>query len=334
MRVMMKLSEIRRLVDSLDADRRSPVADAVAAHWGYPPGAARFRRSSANHVFALTGQTGEVDAFLRFASSAHRPRSRVAKVVAFMDALAVHGVSVVRPIASGVGRRVETVETEIGTVHAMVVTAAAGVEIEVDALTTAGAHAWGRALAELHDAGGDAGAAVGLTSALAVLAEGLNRLDGDRALAAALAELIGRLDNLPIEHVGFGVTHGDFELDNLIWAGDQPTALDFDEAARSWFVADIGYAVRDLGPVPAQTPVGTEAPMFGAFLAGYRQCRALPERDLGNLPLFAAMRAAVDFIRLRAVLDAGTEPRSTDLIHGGHWLSDAMPLLILIVVGG
>ena len=96
--------------------------------------------------------------------------------------------------------------------------------------------------------------------------------------------------------------HGDFELDNLGWIGGSAVAYDFDEAARSWFVADIACAVRDLALLPARTPRSSEVELFAAFLNGYRQVRPLPEADLSHMPLFTAAHAACSTVRARLAL--------------------------------
>lgn len=74
---MLLLSEIARLSDTVDADWRSPVADAVAAAWGFPPGAARYWRSSASHEagWVHTGRHFVYDE-TRTGAVAHHPAGR------------------------------------------------------------------------------------------------------------------------------------------------------------------------------------------------------------------------------------------------------------------
>jgi len=302
---MMRLSQIASLVGSLDGEGRSPIADALAARWGYV--SARFRRSSASHVFALAEADGEVTAFLRFAPDTHRTADQLARIAAFVDALVEHGAPAARTLRSRAGHWVETIDTEIGVMHATVTTAATGEQIDTAALTVVRAHAWGQALARTHQAATPYGGSA-LPAAIDRLTDAMAGAGADRPLASALGVLLDRLSRLPTDSQRFGITHGDFELDNLAWIGDRPSAFDFDEAARSWYVADIGYAVRDLAPVPARTPTAGEAPLFGALLAGYRQVRPLPEADLYDLPLFATLHAATDLLRLRPAVDAGASP--------------------------
>ena len=114
--------------------------------------------------------------------------------------------------------------------------------------------------------------------------------------------IVRRLKGLARTPETFGVVHGDFELDNLCWEEGRAVAFDFDGAERSWFVADVVYAIRDLQPAPPGNPRPGEAELFGAFLRGYRREHPLAEADLALLPLFAAAHAARSAARLRTAL--------------------------------
>lgn len=332
---MLPLSKINELVGSVDADRSSPVADAVAAAWGHAPGAARFVRSSATHVFAVGAvavgavAVGADDAvaadgpcaYLRFAPATHR--GPMTGVAALMRQLSDDGLPVVAPIPSNDGDLVTIVPTPLGAMHAMAVAPAAGSVIDAGDLTERRARTWGAALATVHHGHSVSPASLAtlparfdqLTPAAERCFDPARRPAGDPAgdsfagdppLSAAVRELTGRLAALPRHPGSFGLVHGDFELDNLAWHGDTVTAFDFDDAARSWFVADIAKAVIDLAPVPARTPRPGEAPLFAAFLAGYRDVGPLDDADLAHLPLFTALNAAVTLARLSTALDAGT----------------------------
>jgi Ser/Thr protein kinase RdoA (MazF antagonist) len=304
---MMPLAQIHRLARTVDDAGRSPVADTVAAAWGYPPGAARLRRSSASHVFVVpTTPTGRV--YLRFVPATHTPRARVTAVAQLMATLSSRGLAVVPLVPARSGALVETVSTALGDVHATVVEAAPGEQIDVDALTTPRAAHWGAALARLHRDGNDTGAR--LPGPFPELPRVATAFPDDPALVSATDRIIRGLDALPRDPDRFGTVHGDFELDNLSWATDAGTdtdtvvAYDFDEAAHSWYLADIAYAVRDLTPT---TPAGTSSPgsteLFTAFLTAYRQIRPLPPHDLAHLPLFTAAHAACSAVRAWSAID-------------------------------
>jgi Ser/Thr protein kinase RdoA (MazF antagonist) len=287
---MMSVTAIHRLVQTVDDQRRSPISDAVAAAWAYPPGAARHWRSSASHVF-MVERTPVGRAYLRFVPAAHRQRDELLRVAQVMHDLGVRGVAVALPVPSRSDALVETVPTELGDMHAMVVREASGEQLEVAALTADRTMAWGTALARLHCYDGDAGRR--LPEPFGELPNVAEALPEDPELIAAAARITRRLDDLPRDRARFGFVHGDFELDNLCWNGSHAVAYDFDEAARSWFVADIAAAVRDLG-----------AAALDAFVAGYRQVSPLPDGDLALLPLFSAAHAACSVVRVRSALDA------------------------------
>jgi Ser/Thr protein kinase RdoA (MazF antagonist) len=119
----------------------------------------------------------------------------------------------------------------------------------------------------------------------------------DPELGHAAARVWGALGGLPRDSRVFGVVHGDFELDNLAWVGDRATAFDFDEAARGWFIADIGSALRDLGGAAFEQSTGR------AFLAGYCAVRQISDAEIGWLPLFGVAQNIGLLIRLRRALD-------------------------------
>jgi Ser/Thr protein kinase RdoA (MazF antagonist) len=300
--MMMRLAEIHRLTRTADDAGRSPVADVVAAAWGVPPGTATRWRSSASHVFVIP-QSPAGRAYLRLIPADHRPYGDVLTVARLMRTLGDRGLAVAQPVPATSGALVETVPTPLGTYHAMVVKAAPGGQIDVDGLTPTRASQWGQALARLHR--DDCGTGVALPAPFLELARVAEVFPDDPSLVVAADSLAQRLTALPRDDGRFGTVHGDFELDNLCWDGDAVVAYDFDEAARSWFVADIAYAVRDLAPVPARTPRPGEADLFAAFLAGYRSEHPLPEPDLAHLPLFAAAQATCSAVRAQVALDAG-----------------------------
>jgi Ser/Thr protein kinase RdoA (MazF antagonist) len=157
----------------------------------------------------------------------------------------------------------------------------------------------------VHD--GAAGIDVDLPDAFAELAEVPDRFAADPALVKAAARLADRLARLPRDRSRFGVVHGDFELDNLAWDAGRATAFDFDEAALSWYAADIAYALRDLTGLDGE-PDPSRQHLVHAFVAGYRGVRAFDDSDLANLRLFAGAHAACSAVRIARALEwSGTD---------------------------
>lgn len=299
---MMQLTEIRRLQQTVADSRVSPVADQVAAHWGCPAGTVKWWRSSASHVFVLSQDGGR--RFLRFVPDAYRGPAGVAAVAQLMARLSRGGSAVVRPVAAESGALTVTVPTAIGVMHAMMVEAAPGDEVDIAGLTEPRARCWGRALARLHREAAGLGTELGtgLEESFAGLPSLARLFAGDPALVEATLTLAGWMGRLPRDRSRWGVVHGDFELDNLAWVGHRPVAYDFDEAAVSWFAADIASAVRDLAD-PTGHAAGEHRARFDAFIAGYRSLRPLDDQDLGRLPLFAGLQAAACLARITRALD-------------------------------
>jgi Ser/Thr protein kinase RdoA (MazF antagonist) len=105
----------------------------------------------------------------------------------------------------------------------------------------------------------------------------------------------------------------DFELDNLAWTDDASIAYDFDDAGRSWYVADIAQALRDLLPNPV---VRADTPTVTAFLTGYRSVGDLPDAEVARLAMFSAAHAAAWLIRLPTVLASDPSPNDPPWLVG------------------
>jgi Ser/Thr protein kinase RdoA (MazF antagonist) len=294
---MMPLTEIDRLKQTVSEAWDSPIADDVAAQWGYPAGTAKWWRSSASHVFVLP-ENGR-RRYLRFVPDSYRGPKSLAAVAELMARLSDGGSAVVRPVAARSGALTVTVPTGLGAVHAMVVEPAPGADLDVGELTASQAWQWGRALARLHrDA---AGFAAGLPESFGELPSVGALFADDAELVEATARLADVMRELPRCRDRWGVVHGDFELDNMAWEADGPIAYDFDEAALSWYAADIAYAVRDLTDHTGR-PAPVHRARFDAFLDGYRSVRPFDDEDLGHLPLFAGLHAAASLVRITRAL--------------------------------
>ncbi|WP_309107469.1 phosphotransferase [Arthrobacter sp.] len=329
---MLPLSEIKSLNSTVDEAWRSPVADAVAAAWGLPPGAALYLRSSAAHVFIVPAKTtAQETIFLRFVPARVRPEQALLRPARLLTALSSAGHPVVSAVLSEAGRLVETLATPAGSVHAAAVTAARGEEREPETLTEDQSWAWGAALARFHmDAAphrgifldpGIAGKAdtqpALATSPFATLAS----LNVDPRLARAAETLAADWAALPGLPAQKGVLHGDFELDNLRWEGDAVSIFDLDEARIGRFAEDIASALRDIVGQDCDNP--TYPALFASFLDGYASVRTLNEDEVALLPICMASNAARDLLQRTGVLDV--EPAAGD---SPPWLPDLRSSLV------
>ena len=120
--------------------------------------------------------------------------------------------------------------------------------------------------------------------------------------AACADELAG----LPVTPAVYGILHGDPEPDNVVWSEGGPVLIDLDDVRRGWFAADIAFALRAWGP-PAGAP-DLVAPVPAAFLAGYREVRAVSDEELSWLPALARAAAAETLRELAPLLAPRADP--------------------------
>lgn len=290
---MMKLSLMAAFFDLADdEDRYSPVADEIAARWVESDAEVVHRRSSANFVFSVAAAKAY---FLRFNRESERTVSFIEAELDCVEYLAEQGVRVARPVVAKAGACVERVETELGVFHAVLFEALPGEHRDLDDLDEVAFARWGRALGELHAASLD------LEADRPTWAEqlaGIRRIipvDEESALSE-LTYIENWLDHLDSDPDEFGLIHFDFEMDNLLWQGDEIGIIDFDDCAYYPFAADIALALRDLcDDKVAQLDLADER--LQTFVAGYREAKPLSEAALRQLPLFIRLSNLVSFAR-------------------------------------
>lgn len=301
---MMRMSTLLSVDRLIEDGGLNPIADQVAAPWSPSPGSVRFFRSSANFVYQV--RVGERPAYLRFASGHERHRTELEREVAIVQALAAAGVAVSPPLRAGSGRYVESIRTDLGPFHAAVFTALEGEVYEADELSTDACRQWGQSLARLH------GEMRELPSALEVsVPTWRDRLDAckptvarDPLISKELADVTAELAGLPEEPDTFGIIHGDYQPDNLVWGPGRIGVVDFGDASRHWYAADIAIAVADLGE-----PDGIlENTRTQAFLAGYRAVREVRQEEIGRIPTFLRLHRVLLHVGLIRTLDLPAGP--------------------------
>jgi Ser/Thr protein kinase RdoA (MazF antagonist) len=178
-----------------------------------------------------------------------------------------------------------------GYVAAMFI-AVGGRQVDEESLTPELARTWGRALAGLHDVASRLDPTPAIPSWLDTVTEAAGSL--------SRPEIVGELRRLPTSDALVGVVHGDPELDNVIWgANGEPVFVDVDDVSRSWFAADVCFALRDF----------EGSPLTDEFVAGYREARPLTDEELSWLPLFRRAHGLVTLAGLERIL---AEPVADD----------------------
>ncbi len=297
---MMKLSTMLKVDSTVDTRRQSRIAEHILTYWEHDQGSAQFFRSSTNFVYVF--RKGGARCFLRFAASTERTEAAIAAEMALLGFLDSLGMTVTTPIASNNGRCMETVETDLGTFHAVVFAQLPGSQLEIEELSIAQFEAWGATLGRLHasthmyqDPGSSARGTWRdhLTQAQMYLPK------DEPGVQAEFDHLTAFVAALPVTATNYGLIHGDFELDNLFWQDETPAMLDFDDCSYSWYVADVACALKDL----FRTGVDLRHPSFRAFIRGYREHASLDEELLSHLSTFMRLVYLIQYAKLLRAMD-------------------------------
>ena len=290
---MLPVSELVSVARTVAEDGSSPLAARAAQDWGYDR--VRFLRSSANHVF-LCAAVGRDPAVLRFRPDGAGARARARSVAELATQVAAAGAPVTPAIASVRGELTTRFTSDRVGYVASLFRAVSGNTVDAEELTPAAARSWGRGLALLHELSTRLADRPDLPRWLEILNKA-GELMREHELRVAASTVIGALARLPNSAGLFGVVHGDPELDNVIWVRDgTPVFVDLDDAAWSWFAADVCFALRDFA-TPAAAPDLAAEPV-ASFLAGYREQRTLTDAELEALPLFARAHALITLAQL------------------------------------
>ncbi len=305
---MMKLSTMRALTDTLNDQWESAIADQILSRWEHDKGTAKYLRASANFQFIFQ-KAGE-RYFLRFNHATERSIDRIRAEADYINHLSSEGLVVAKPVLSITGNLVESVPTSQGVFHAVVFEGLAGTQFEIEELTPEIFTRWGKTLGELHKAsqGYQVAGRPSWKDHLALVSEYLPATE--QTAQSVSSELQEQLARLPISESNYGIIHFDFELDNIVWNGDEVGIVDFDDSAYYWFAADIAFALRDLfNDNPEKVDLRNES--FQSFLAGYRLAREITQEDLELIPMFLGLHNLITFAKLHRTLgidEAHDEP--------------------------
>lgn len=298
---MMDVQRMRHIVDDVERGVLPGVARAATALWCGQECASTlaYVRSSANHLFRFVHE-GE-PRFLRLAHAAERHPSALAAELDFVRHVAGGGLAVARPVASIHGLLIEEVAGEGQRYSAMVFEGLHGNQPEMDDLDEAGYRAWGRALAQVHRASQTFSPHPARPALRDEICAALRTLPPDETAAArVLAAGLQWLESLPLTDQEYGLLHGDFELDNLVWDGPRVQALDFDDAIYAWYAVDFAAALQDVwyaGDGDDASRAQRER-RIAWFTEGYASLRPLPGGLREAMPRLLTLLLAMKTARL------------------------------------
>jgi len=320
--VMMKLSTMRRVVDTLDQNWASPIAENILKNWKHDPNSAIYFRASANFVFRFT-RDGK-NHFLRFNSLAERKREEIEGEIELLEFLNQQGSNIVKPVLSLNNRFIEEYATGEDTYLAVVFEALEGKRYEIEELKNEQFFLWGKALGKLHHQLDKAPDSIkrkrkNWKTHLSFIREQVNP-----ANTSACREL-ERLEKWAEEnHAPEGLIHFDFELDNVHWHDKALNILDFDDSAVYWYGADIAFALRDLfgeGIDNEHTSltgdgIDMENPSFRRFMEGYSSQFRIDPNLYRDLPVFIRFHNLFFYARLSRSIDIVIDEDTPDWLSG------------------
>lgn len=244
---MMNLSMMQKVVETVNEEWKSPLAENILERWGYDEGQVFYFRASANFLFVFKREG--VHYFLRFSDASEKNLALLEAEMEILEYLREQPVKVALPVKSQNDRLIETVETELGTFYAVVFEALPGKQIEIEELELEQFFKWGSALGKLHEVFKRMPEQYRLNreSWRDQLTFVQNLLPVEETAARdELNEIFNWAESLEVTNDHFGLIHFDFELDNQRWEDGQIGMLDFDDCVNHWYAADIAFALRDL----------------------------------------------------------------------------------------
>ena len=261
---MMKLSTMFKVFETVDSEWRSPLAEKILEKWGYDEGSVYCLRASANFIFIFKKEGTTY--YLRFNHACERELEFIEaelKIVQYLGGF----LTVAQPVKSLNGKYVEVVETELGIFYGVVFEALEGQHYEIGELTNEQTYLWGKSLGKLH------ACLKTLPKQYRIyrpswrdhLMKAKELLPpNEEAAHREWEQIVKWADGLNVTEENFGFIHYDFELDNVLFKNNAIGILDFDDCSNYWYVADIVYALRDVGDF------NTDSPIIKTFIEGYK----------------------------------------------------------------
>lgn len=295
---MMKLSTMKKVFETVDSDWRSPLAEEILKRWGYDEGSVFCLRASANFIFIFK-RNGELF-FLRFNDLHEKEIEAIEAELEIVQYLAKNSLNVAQPVLSLNKKYIEVVETEWGVFYSVVFEALRGDHYDIEELTDKQTFVWGQTLGELHKVLKEMPdqflkSRPSWRDQLKMAKEIIPQ--SEKSAHRELERIQSWAEGLSRTKENFGLTHYDFELDNILFENSQTGILDFDDCASHWYIADIIHALRDAGKFDINCPV------IKKFIEGYKSITELDTNILMEASKFERMHKLISFAKLIRSID-------------------------------
>jgi Ser/Thr protein kinase RdoA (MazF antagonist) len=300
----------------LDRDSLPALA---APLWDADPDSFEFVWSGANMVFRFAHPRAGT-CYLRVTHPKVRRRVEVESALDFHAHVARAGASVCTPVPSARGAAFEELRQGEEQFMASAVSEAPGRPLGPEDRAPEVVRALGRSIGELHRAQQSyaPSAERWFWDWRRIWSEVERRLDRGDPLASAEFDRVDAWARRLSESQDFGMTHGDYNLGNVLWDGQRVWTIDFDEPLQCWYAADLARPFRDY----AALPLGERRAILANLVEGYRSVRPFAEHWLGELPWFMRMKDLE--VYTWALREGRADP---ELLAGGQPLDEALATL-------
>ncbi len=276
--------------------------------YGIDPAGLEMLGGFESFIYSYT-QNGQA-LILRLSHSLRYTYEMIAGELDWINYLALHGVSVSRPVASRLGNLAEKIPAELGYFTVSAFEKAPGGPPQREDWEGGLLKKIGSLLGKMHN-----------------LAQGYQPTDpscqrpqwdigmdtcaeeylppGEEAVTAAWHTLLARLRQLPQDPESYGLVHDDVHGGNFFVDGERITLFDFGDCQYAWFAYDLAMAFFYVLPHHCDTPeqLAFARRALAELLEGYSAERPFSPFWLTTLPLFLKLREIDLYIAIHRSMD-------------------------------
>lgn len=273
-------------------------------------------RISSNSVYMFNYEN--VEYIIRFALKEEKDVNQVNAEVEYVNYLRLNEFPVVKFLQSKIASKfVELVNTEWGNYAVNVYERIEGISVEEVKVDINFVQRIGSLLAKLHNLSEEFTSnrvkRESYADKLGWMKSFLNEyIDQDKA-KAEVELLISKMDTFEKNQNNFGLTHFDFELDNLLYneETDSISVIDFDDSMYHWYCVDIIQTIESI----YEEVDDVDFSVLDELLLGYQKNREIDSTMLENIDVFKRFGKLLKYVRCLRALSEQPEERPEWMLY-------------------
>lgn len=278
------------------------LAQMILEHWEYDhddPNLFNYYRISANAVYWCKNKDDRF--FLRFTPAEETTKERILGELDFLRYLRNNGYPAADTILSKANNELEAVDTPWGRYYAVAFKKAPGKSIEDIELTPAIIFGLGKSLGALHKLSCEYMPSNNKRSdwkeKIQWMEEVLSDFPMEIDAKNELTLLKEYLSKLSVTRDNYGLTHYDFEADNVFYDENTKTynPIDFDDSMYHWYAMDIDQTIDSLKDNIPEEQLDVS---INHFIDGYRSEHIVSNDLLSILPVFRRFADLYGYVRV------------------------------------